>query len=68
MAPVEDTNVPHEQQVDDAIDAQLRRTSTHAAIPDLANASATYVQAEATATRTTVNAILAVLRDAELIP
>jgi hypothetical protein len=65
-----DTNVPHEAQVAKAVDAQARRTSDHAAIPDLspAAASATYVQAEATATRGKVNEILDVLRDAELIP
>lgn len=70
MAPVGDQNVPHEQQVDDAVDAQMKRTSDHAAIPDLspAAASATYVQAEATATRGKVNEILDVLRDAQLIP
>jgi hypothetical protein len=67
---VDDTNVPHEGQVDKAVDAQMRRTSTHAAIPDLSPAAASvgYVQAEATATRGKVNEILAVLRDAELIP
>lgn len=53
-----------EAVVDEAIDA----LSTHAAIPDLPAASATYVQAEATATRTTLNAVLAVLRDIKAIP
>lgn len=66
---MEDTNVSHEGQVDKAIDAQARRTSDHAAIPDLTpTASVGYVQAEATATRGKVNEILDVLRDAELIP
>jgi hypothetical protein len=66
---MDDTNVPHEEQVDKAIDAQARRTSDHAAIPDLTpTASVGYVQAEATATRGKVNEILDVLRDAELIP
>jgi hypothetical protein len=68
MAPVEDTNVPHEQQVDDAVDAQARRTSDHAAIADLASPGATYSQAEAVAARNKINEILDVLRDAELIP
>jgi hypothetical protein len=68
MAPVEDTNVPHEQNVDDAVDDQLKRTSDHAAIADLASPGATYSQAEAVAARNKINEILDVLRDAELIP
>ncbi len=63
-----DTHVPHEAAVDAAIDDQLARTSTHAAIPDLASPSASYVQAEAVAARNKINEILAVLRDAQLIP
>lgn len=65
---VPDATVNNEKRVDEAIDAQMRRTSDAGAIADLAAASGTYVQAEATATRTTINSILAVLRDAELIP
>jgi hypothetical protein len=65
---VSDTNVPHEGAVDDAIDAEMRRTSTHVAIADPASPGAAYVQAEAVAVRDAVVAILAVLRDAELIP
>jgi hypothetical protein len=66
---MDDKNVPHEGQVAKAVDAQARRTSDHAAIPDLTPAaSGTYVQAEASAVRGKVNEILDVLRDAELIP
>lgn len=65
---VEDTHVPNEAEVDEAIDSQMRRTSTHAAIADPAAPGASYVQAEAVATNAAVLAILAVLRDAELIP
>lgn len=68
MAPEDDRLIPHEGAVEQVIDDELKDLSTHAAIADLAAASATYVQAEATATRTTVNGILAVLRDAGLIP
>jgi hypothetical protein len=68
MTPIDDTHVPHEQGVSDAVDAELRRTSSHAAIPDLASPGAAYVQAEAVAARNKINEILAVLRDAELIP
>ena len=87
---VSDTHVPEEKNVDEAIDAQMRRTSTHAAIADVtataisdaASPGSSYVQAEVVALRTeivalnarlalavtAVNAMLAVLRDAELIP
>lgn len=63
-----DEHVPHEPEVDAAIDDQLKRTSDHAAIADLAAPSAAYVEAEAIATRAAVNGILDVLRDAGLIP
>jgi hypothetical protein len=54
-----------EAVVDDAI-ADL---STHVAIADCAvPASVGYVQAEATETRTKLNAVLAVLRDLKAIP
>lgn len=65
---VGDTNIPHEAEVDKAVDAQMRRTSTHAAIADPGSPGSSYVQAEAVATNDAVKAILAVLRDAELIP
>ncbi len=87
---VSDTNVPHEAEVDAAIDEQMERTSTHAAIADVtataitdaASPGSSYNQAEVVALRTELvalnarlalvvashNAVLAVLRDAELIP
>lgn len=60
-----DTNVAHEPQVDAAVNAQLRRTSDHAAIADVtatpisdaASPGAAYVQSEAVAVRTEVVAI-----------
>lgn len=63
-----DENVPHEAEVDAAVDAQLARTSDHAAIADLATPSAAYVEAEAIAMQGKINEILDVLRDAGLIP
>lgn len=63
-----DVNVPHEANVDAAVDDQLERTSDHAAIADLASPGSSYVQAEAVAARDKINAILDVLRDAGLIP
>jgi BarA-like signal transduction histidine kinase len=68
MAPIEDENVPHEAEHAAATDAQMRRTSDHAAIADLAAPSAAYVEAEQIAQTNAINAILDVLRDAELIP
>ena len=68
MSEIQDTNVPHEAKVDDAIDAQMERTSDHAAIADLAAPSAAYVEAEALAARNKINEILDVLRDAGLVP
>lgn len=65
---VGDTHIPHEGAVDEAVDAQMRRTSAHAAIADLSVPSAAYVEAEAVAAAAAINKILAVLRDAELIP
>lgn len=65
---VQDVHVPHEAEVDEAIDAQMERTSTHAAVADLAAPSATYVEAEALAARNKINDILEVLRDAGLLP
>ena len=65
---VSDTHVDHEADVDEAIDAQMRRTSDRAAVADPASPGASYVQAEAVAVRDAVVTILDVLRDAELIP
>jgi hypothetical protein len=65
---IEDEFVPHEDAHKQATDAQMRRTSDHAAIADLAAPSAAYVEAEALAARNKINEILDVLRDAELIP
>jgi hypothetical protein len=65
---VGDTHEPHEAEAAEATDAQMRRTSDHAAIADLAAPSSTYVEAEALAARGKINEILDVLRDAELIP
>lgn len=47
--------------IEDAIEAGVGLD--HEAIDDLEAASSTYVQAEATETRITLNAVLAVLRD-----
>lgn len=63
-----DTHLPHEKEVDAAVDDQLKRTSDHAAIADLASPGAAYVQAEAVAARDKINEILDVLRDAGLVP
>ena len=65
---VADVHVPHEAETAEAVDAQMRRTSTHAAIADPASPGSSYVQAEVVALRTAIVAILDVLRDAELIP
>ena len=65
---VEDTHVPNEAEVDEAIDSQMRRTSTAAAIADPTAPGAAYVQAEAMSNHAAIVAILGVLRDAELIP
>lgn len=63
-----DDTIPHQDETEEVIDNQLERTSDHGVIADLPAASGTYVQAEATATRTTLNGVLDVLRDAGLIP
>jgi len=68
MSDIPDVNVPHEQAHADATDAQMARTSDHAAIADLPAPGGTYVQAEATAAQGKINEILDVLRDAGLIP
>lgn len=67
---VQDVNVPHEAEVAEAIDAQMRRTSDNAAIPavtataidDAPEVGGTYAQAEVNAVRdqlVAVNARLA---------
>lgn len=61
----QDTHVPHEAEVAEAVDAQMRRTSDNAAIaavtataiPDAASAGGTYVQAEINAIRDEVVAL-----------
>lgn len=63
-----DEHVPHEAEVDAAVDDQLARTSTHAFIADPASPGASYVQAEVVALRTAIVGILAILKDAELMP
>lgn len=68
MTPVGDTNIPHEQGVADATDAQLRRTSTQVHIPNAAVAAAAPTKAEYDALVAKFNLVLGVLRDAELIP
>lgn len=60
--------VPHQDDVEGVVDQQLKDTSDHAAIADLASPGASYVQAEAVAARDKINEILDVLRDAGLIP
>ena len=65
MSATHDENVPHEAQVDAAIDDQMQRTSTHAAIADVtataisdaAAVGATYNQTEVNAIRTEVVAL-----------
>jgi hypothetical protein len=66
---IEDKNVPHEAGVASAVDAQLRRTSTQAHIPNAAAAvGATPTKAEYDALVNKFNLVLGVLRDAELLP
>lgn len=57
-------DILHQADVEMVINAEIEETVGHnnAAIPDLAPASVGYVQAEASATRTTLNAVLAALR------
>ncbi len=71
MSEIQDSNVPHESHVDDAIDAQMRRTSDNAtiaavtatAISDAASPGGSYTQAEVVAIRTEVVALNARLQD-----
>lgn len=65
---IKDENVPHEAEVTEVIDEQMRRTSSHASIADVADVGAVYDQAEVQAIADAVNGILDVLRDAELLP
>lgn len=66
-----DEHVPHEAEVDAAVDDQLARTSSQAAIAnvtataisDAASPGASYVQAEEVAIRTEVVALNARLQD-----
>lgn len=63
----EDT-VPHQDDTEELIGAQLVAASDHAAIANLASPGVSYVQAEAVAARDKINEILDVLRDSGLIP
>lgn len=66
---IADKNVPHEAGVADAVDDQLKRTSTQVAIPNAVVAvGATPTKAEFDAVVAKLNLALGVLRDAELIP
>ena len=66
--PVGDENVPHESAHAKATDAQLRRTSAQAHIPNATVAAAAPTKAEFDALVGKFNLVLGVLRDAELIP
>lgn len=68
MPPIGDENVPHEKEHASATDAHMRRTSMAAHIPDAVPSVAAPTKAEHDAVVGKVNAILGVLRDAELIP
>jgi hypothetical protein len=63
-----DEHVPHEAAHAAATDAQMRRTSTQAHIPNATNAVAAPTKAEFDALVAKFNLVLGVLRDAELIP
>lgn len=66
---MDDQFVPHEDAVDEAVDAQMRRTSTQAFIPNAAVAAgSTPTKAEYDALVAKFNLVLGVLKDAELIP
>jgi len=69
MPPIGDDNVTHEAEHASATDAQMRRTSTQAAIPNAVVAvGAAPTKAEHDAVVAKLNLVLGVLRDAELIP
>jgi hypothetical protein len=64
-----DQYVPHEGQIDKAVDAQLKRTSNQAHIPNAAVAAgANPTKAEYDALVGKFNLVLGTLRDAELLP
>jgi hypothetical protein len=65
---VGDEHVPHEGAHAQATDAQMRRTSTQAHIPNATVAAAAPTKAEFDAVVGKFNLVLGVLRDAELIP
>lgn len=66
---IEDRNVPHEQGVADAVDDQLKRTSTQVHIPNaVVAAGANPTKAEYDALVGKFNLVLGVLRDAGLLP
>lgn len=66
--PIEDEHIPHEAEAAQATDAQLRRTSTQAHIPNAVASVAVPTKAEFDAVVAKLNLVLGVLRDAELIP
>ena len=68
MGQYQGSKILHQDAVEEVIADKLGTLSDEGPIADLANASSSYVQAEATATRTTLNKVLGVLRDAGLIP
>jgi len=68
MPQIPDEHVPHEQEHSEATDAQMRRTSTVGPIANLSAPGNNYSQPDATSAVNTINQILQVLRDAELIP
>lgn len=65
---IKDESVPHEAEVAEVIDEQMRRTSSHASIADVPDVGVAYNQAEVQAIVDAVNGVLDVLRDAELLP
>ena len=60
--------VLNQDAIEDVIDERLEDVSTQAAIANPASPGASYVQAEVVALRTTIVAMLGVMRDAGLIP
>lgn len=65
---IRDENVEHEAEHAAATDAQMRRTSSQAAIPNAVVSVAAPTKAEFDALVAKFNLVLGVLRDAELIP
>lgn len=68
MAEHDGSKILHQHDTESVIDQRLEDSSTQVAIPNVASPGASYVQAEAVATRDAVNKILGVLRDSGLIP